>query len=144
MPAQIYPLVADFKTGWPQWSGFDLEDSSIHYTYSGPDNGIGTERSWTSNKMGDGSQKIIKADPQTGIEFELIMRQNPIPIAGKIVFEPLGNSTKVTWHDDGDMGKNIVFRYMAKFMDKMMGKIFETSLATLKSKAEQNSEGLKK
>src|SRR5258707_11320671 len=59
--ATIYPLVADFKTGWPQWSAFDSEDPAIRYRYSGPDAGVGASRSWTSMKMGDGVQRIVKA-----------------------------------------------------------------------------------
>ena len=135
-PAQIYPLVSDFKTGWSQWSAFDFEDPTIQYSYSGPSEGVGAERSWTSKKMGDGSQRMLMANPQIGVVFELVMKQNPIPISGRISFETIGNTTKVTWHDEGDMGNNIPLRYLGRFMNNMMGKNFETSLNTLKQKAE--------
>lgn len=137
-PAEkIYPYLANLKTGWPQWSAFDFEDPAIQYTYSGSDEGVGAERSWISKKMGDGSQKITKADPKNGIEFELTMKGNPIPIQGRITLATLSNGTLVTWHDEGDMGENILFRYLAKFMDKFMGKAFEKSLQTLKEKTEK-------
>jgi hypothetical protein len=135
---QIYPLIANLKEGWPQWSAFDLEDPTIQYSYSGPNEGEGAERSWISTKMGDGYQKITKATRVSGIEFELGMPKNDILIHGKISFDILPDTTVVTWTDSGDMGANPFKRYMGALMDKMMGSTFEKSLAALKQKAEDS------
>jgi hypothetical protein len=136
-PAQaIYPLVADFKHGWPQWSDFDYEDPDIQYNYSGPDLGAGASRSWISTKMGNGSQTITTADTATGVHFELKMENTKFGLNGNINFEPVDTGTKVTWTDSGNTGNNIFFRYMASMMDKMMGNTFERSLAKLKEKTE--------
>ncbi len=134
-PEALYPLISNFQEGWPQWSAFDYEDKDIQYTYAGPDEGVGAERFWVSKKMGNGSQKITKADPETGIEFELRMEGNDLLIHGKLAFEPAERGTKVTWTDSGDVGSNIPYRYLAQMMDKMMGETFERSLGTLKVKA---------
>ena len=139
----IYPLVANFKTGWPQWSTFDYEDPTIKYDYAGPDQGAGATRSWVSKKMGDGSQVITTADPVSGIGFQLQMAQNGFLLNGRIACEPAGNSTKVTWTDSGEVGNNLFFRYMASLMDKMMGRTFEKSLAELKEKAETTANAKK-
>lgn len=53
----IYPFVANFKTGWPQWSTFDYEDPSIQYSYSGPEVGLalpvpGFPRKWGMRRKG--------------------------------------------------------------------------------------------
>lgn len=133
---KIYPYVANFKTGWKEWSAFDYEDPSIVYTYSGPDEGAGAFRSWTSKKMGDGSQTIIRANPQTGIDFVLRMDQNKFTLKGKVILESDNSGTKVTWRDEGDSGSNPFMRIMGALMDKMMGETFEKSLATLKEKVE--------
>ncbi len=69
----VYPLVANFKSGWPQWSAFDFEDPSIQYSYPGPEEGVGATRSWVSKKMGNGTQKTIGADPASGITYQLQM-----------------------------------------------------------------------
>src|SRR5687767_13273543 len=66
-PAAIYPLVANFKTGWLHWSAFEATDPTIQYIYSGPDEGVGAKRTWTSQKMASGFQTITKANPQTGV-----------------------------------------------------------------------------
>lgn len=132
----IYPLVANFKTGWPQWSAFDNEDPAIQYSYSGPEEGLGATRSWISKKMGDGAQKITGADPATGVAFQLQMTQNGFLLNGRIAFEPSGTGTKVTWTDFGEVGANPLYRYMASMMDMMMGPAFDKSLAALKQKSE--------
>src|SRR5688572_15961277 len=68
-PAEkIYALVANLKTGWPQWSEFDKQDPDILYTFDGPELGVGAKRSWLSKKMGNGWQEITSANPTTGVE----------------------------------------------------------------------------
>jgi hypothetical protein len=132
----IYSFVANMKTGWAQWSEFDYEDKTIQYTYSGAEEGAGAERSWTSKSMGNGHQKITKADPSYGVDFDLSM-DNGFSMKGQIHFEAMPNAfTKVTWIDEGDVGGNPFSRYMGLMMNKMMGGTFERSLATLKQKAE--------
>jgi hypothetical protein len=138
-PRAIFGYVASFKTGWPQWSDFDYEDPNIQYSYSGPNMGMGATRSWISDKMGNGSQTITTADPAKGITFELKMENIKFGLNGKIIFEPAGSSTKVTWTDSGNTGNNIFFKYMATMMDKMMGTTFDRSLAKLKEKAEAST-----
>ena len=136
----IYPYLVNFKTGWSEFSDFDNKDPDIQYFYVGPAEGVGSSRTWKSPQMGDGQQTIVKADPETGIQFELQVLKNGFLLNGEIKMEPLpGGATKVTWHDWGTTGNNVLFRYMAVFMDKMMGKTFESSLEKLKRKAEVKS-----
>jgi len=55
----------------------------------------------------------------------------------QFVLEPVGTSTKITWSWNG---QNLYFmKLMGVFvnMDKMMGKHFESGLASLKSLAEK-------
>jgi len=136
-PGALLPLVANLKTGWPQWSAFDNEDPDIKYSYSGPDEGPGAARSWVSKKMGDGSQNIVRADTK-GIEFELRMERSNFAMKGTMDFEPaaVGSGTKVTWTDSGEVGFNPMYRYMFTFADQIMGPTFEKSLQALKQKAE--------
>jgi hypothetical protein len=125
-PAKIYPLVSNLETGWSQWSAFDHEDPNIKYTY------FTGGREWKSEKMGDGWQSLTKADPESGIEFELVMKKNNFKIDGQIHFQRVPEGTRVTWKDWGPAGSNPIHRWMTLFMDKMIGKNFEKSLAKLK------------
>lgn len=135
-PESIYPLIANFKQGWSQWSTFDSEDPTTRYTYSGPEEGIGTFRSWVSKRMGTGTQKIVKADTNSGIEYLLKINNNQFKLTGVIAMQPEGNATKVTWTDSGDVGNNLLNRYFVLLIKWSVGKSFESSLAKLKLKAE--------
>lgn len=132
----IYPYLANLRDGWPQWSAFDRTDPEIIYTYSGPEMGVGSSRAWISKKMGNGTQKIVAANPQTGVEYELQMKESDFLLRGKLILQPEGKDTKVTWVDAGEVGMNPMHRYFARLMDKMMGPAFEESLRLLKEKVE--------
>jgi len=134
-PAVIFPLIANLKTGWPRWSAFDAEDPSLQYTYAGPDTGAGASRSWTSKKMGTGTQTITTADPNTGVRFVLMM-SNGFKINGEISVQPSAQGTWVAWTDHGVVSWNPLHRWMARSLDKKMGPMFEKSLLTLKREAE--------
>jgi hypothetical protein len=133
----ILPLVSDLKTGWGQWSTFDQEDPGIIYSYSGPPAGAGAKRSWVSKQMGNGDQTIVKADPKTGVQFQLVMTDYDVHLDGQLSFEPAGQGTKVTWTDQGSLGHSPLQRLMGVMMDSMMGKTFEASLGNLKAVAEK-------
>lgn len=135
-PEKIYPLIANMKEGWPQWSAFDKEDPNIKYSYSGPAVGDGSSRSWVSSKMGNGIQKITKADPKSGIDFEISMDNGGFVMFGSITMEKDPAGTKVTWRDGGDMGANPVYKIMGYLMDPMMGKTLQQSLDRLKDQIE--------
>ncbi|HWU44230.1 MAG TPA: SRPBCC family protein, partial [Bdellovibrio sp.] len=96
---KIYPLVANFKTGWSRWNAFDKEDPNIQFSFSGSEEGNGAMRSWTSTKLGNGYQKITKADPQSGIDFVISMDGGGLLILGSLTMEPASDGTKVTWRD---------------------------------------------
>ena len=134
-PAKITPLVADLKAGWPRWSSFDDEDPGIVYSYPNPKPGVGSERAWTSKKMGNGSQRITQANDQ-GVGFTLDMPDYNVHLSGSLAYSPEGSATRVTWTDEGEVGRNPMQRIMMRFMDKMMGPQFEKSLAKLKENVE--------
>lgn len=133
-PGALLPLVANLKTGWPQWDAFESGQPDVHYRYSGPEEGPGAARSWTSSTIGNGSQEIVRADVRA-VEYEL-RRANGFAIHGILSFDPAVGGTRVTWTDSGEAGDNPANRYLATFMDRMMGATFEKSLATLKQKVE--------
>lgn len=137
-PEKIYPMIANMKDGWPQWSAFDKEDPNIQYSYSGPAMGDGSSRAWISSKMGNGIQKITKADPKSGVDFEISMDNGGFVLFGSITMDKDPAGTKVTWRDGGDMGANPIYKIMGYLMDPMMGKTLQQSLDQLKNKVEAN------
>ena len=108
-PAQIYPYISNFKTGWGQWSAFE---------------------------MGNGILTITKTVAQRSVEFRLHMIPDHFSTSGEIKLEPLQQGTKVIWINRGEMGSNIFFKYMGLMMDKEFGKPIEESLSNLKKLVE--------
>lgn len=126
---------------WSPW--FDL-DPNAKYTWSGPDNGVGSKLSWVGNKdVGSGSMEIKESKPSDALKIALDFGD-----MGKadshFALAPSAAATKVTWSFDSDAplafdGKfvwNVIGRYMCLFMDKMVGADYDKGLAKLKSLVE--------
>lgn len=133
---RIYAEVANLHnfTKWSPWN--DEKDKTLQYTYSGPEIGVDAQQDWTSEKMGKGWLKIVKADPDTGIVYDLFIDMGSMQssLTGAIEFESTGDQTTVTWTDRGDSGNNIFKRWMsALFVTKMLGPDLEKGLAKLKA-----------
>jgi hypothetical protein len=134
-PEAIYPLIASFKDGWSQWTPFKYDKTPV--TYEGPDEGAGAVQRWNGPDSGDGSLKIVRADPARGVEMELSLMQESYKASGSLLCEPAGpGQTKVTWVDDFDMGNSPYRRWFGLALPAMIGKEFDKGLVTLKEKAE--------
>jgi hypothetical protein len=105
--------------------------------YSGPESGTGAKWSWQSKKEGSGTMTLIATDPARKVAFDLYFPDVGTTSQGQLDFVPDNNSTKVTWTMNGDMGSNPMYRWMALFMDRMVGPDFDTGLANLKAVAEK-------
>jgi hypothetical protein len=135
---RIYDSVANL-TKWPEWSPWnDTKDTSLKYTYEGAEFGEGAQQNWTSNKMGTGWLKITKANPETGISYDLFIDMGRIKsnLQGEIAFESVEGQTKVTWIDRGQ-NKNIFEKWMALSMGSMLGKDMLLGLNNLKAIVEK-------
>ena len=133
---KVYALVANPR-GWKQWSVWNQRDPAMQIEYSGPESGTGAKWSWKSKTQGDGTMTFTATEPARKVAFDLYFPDFGTTSQGELSFVPEGNSTRVTWTMNGDMGKNPVFRWIALGADSMVGKDFETGLANLKAVAEK-------
>jgi hypothetical protein len=132
---EILPWVNQ-PSRWSAWSPWTSDkDSSLAYKYEGPEQGIGAISKWESKKFGDGMMKVTEADPATGVKFDLDFHKGN-PCRAAIKFEPVSESTKVTWSMDGAVSRNPVDRYFTFLIDKLVGKDFEEGLGNLKKRVE--------
>jgi hypothetical protein len=137
-PTAIYPWIASFKEGWITWSPFGIAaDPGMHIAYDGPVSGVGATQRWTASKKGDGQMRIVAADPQQGVRYQLTM-VNGFNISGHIALSPEGANTRVVWTDDGEF-TNPVSRYLGLFMPRMLEPSLARGLASLKAQAEQHT-----
>lgn len=135
-PEEIYPLIADFARGWPRWSPFGrAEDPAIEFTYLGAESGVGARQSWKSRKLGEGTMVISRADPEKGITFELATQG--FTLTGTLELQRLSEGARLTWTDEGDVGRNILFRYLTLlFADRIVGKNLARGLANIRALVE--------
>lgn len=135
-PEVILPFVADLHQ-WKNWAAWNNEmDPSMQTTYSGNAQGAGATMSWKGEKMGFGTLTITQADPQKGVRYEMKMEEQQTPAQGQINFEAAGESTKVVWIDEGDMGLFLPGRYFVSMLEKQLGEHFDIGLKNLKKLAE--------
>jgi effector-binding domain-containing protein len=135
-PEVIYGLVSNFA-GWHIWVPWTKEmDSTAVFTTAGPSGEVGQTWAWEGKKMGQGEMVASEQVPGQLLAYDLAFDHGKYKSRGRIKIDQAGDSCKVSWTDDGDLGYNPVARYMGLFMDKMMGPDFEKGLAKLKSVAE--------
>src|SRR5882672_10981835 len=120
---KVYAFVANPKS-WKQWSVWNQRDPAMEIVYSGPESG-------------NGAMTFTSTEPARKVAFDLYFPDFGTTSKGQIDFVPDGNTTKVTWTMNGDMGSNPLFRWMALGADSMVGKDFEGGLANLKAVAEK-------
>jgi hypothetical protein len=132
----IYAQISNFRN-WLQWTAWNqTKYPDMQVKFDGAESGVGASYSWEGKSTGQGNIKLTRADPDKGIAYDLDFEHGKYKSWGTITTEAAGDSVKVTWSNEGDLGANPINRYFGLMMDKMMGPDFEAGLNTLKRKVE--------
>jgi len=135
-PEAVYAQISDFRN-WLQWTAWNqTKYPDMQVKFVGPESGVGAGYSWEGKSTGQGSIKFTRAEPGKGISYDLDFEHGKYQSTGAITFEPSGESIKVTWSNEGDLGANPVNRYFGLMMDRMLGPDFEEGLNNLKRTVE--------
>lgn len=126
-PAEILALAAS-STGYQAFNPYAEADPNLSITPFGPDTGVGSGFRF-EGKDGKGTQTVA-AITETSVSYNIDMGALGQPTQ-RIEAIAVEGGTQVTWHLDSDMGFNPMFRVFGLFMDRMMGKTFDTGLARL-------------
>lgn len=134
----VYPFISDLKT-WNDWTAWNkARFPDMTQEFAAITSGEGASYSWKGKDSGEGTIKIVKSDPEKGISYYLDFAHGQHISTGDIRMEPAGDSVKVTWTNEGNLGMNPINRYFGLLlMDKFMGPDFEKGLTNLKAKAEK-------
>ncbi len=124
------------------WSPWKEKDPTMKITLGAITAGKGASTSWTSKKMGEGSQTIAESVPNRSIKLDLDFKGMGTA-AAFFDFVAEGEAVKVTQSMTSDAGMNPVRRWFNLFADKMMGPIFEKGLTNLKQVSEVRAAALK-
>ena len=134
--ALIYDLTSHFSK-MDLWEPWKDADTAAVYTVVGPDGQVGTYRTWDGKKVGNGQMTLTELIPGQLVGYDLAFDHGKYLSKGKVVIETVGDSSKVSWIDDGDLGYNPIARYMGLFMGKMLIPDFDKGLAKLKKIVEE-------
>jgi effector-binding domain-containing protein len=135
-PEVVYALTSNFKC-WHLWVPWTKEvDSTAVFEMTGEAATVGTSWKWEGEELGNGEMTATQLVPAQLVAYDLAFDNDKYQSKGKIVIEKLGDSCKVSWIDEGDLGYSPVSRYMGLLMDRMMGPDFEKGLSKLKLVAE--------
>ena len=132
---KIYALISDPKA-WTRWTVWNQREPNMKMAFSGAPAGQGARWEW-EGKDGKGNMEFTGAVPDKSVTYRLGFVEMNMFSTGALTLTPQGNATRVSWTNEGDMGRNPMMRWFAPFMDKMMGPDFEAGLAKLKALAEK-------
>jgi len=136
--AAVFPQLNNLKTGFATWNPFvSLDDKTYHVSYSGPEEGVGAMQAWDGKSTGEGTMKILRADPTRGVDYEVVLMHGSYRLGSSFSCEPKGQTTAVTWTCEMDYGNNPVQRYFGALMgEDGLGKPMQQGLESLGKRAE--------
>lgn len=133
---RIYPHL-ESSAGWQRWGVWYRRDADLQVTPSGRAQGAGAAWTWTSRSQGNGRLELTEAEPGRRVAYVLQI-DDFTPSQGELRLEPEGTATRVIWLMQGDVGANPLKRWLALFMDRLVGPDFEAGLGHLKTLVEQS------
>ena len=134
---KMVQLLATPKS-WLKWSPWNTTAMpGMESTYSGPDLGVGAQWSWTQ-EQGNGSLTVNEYEPSKQMSYKLTFEGMNHPMTGNVVFSPDGDNVKVTWSYKGEMGSNLMFRWVMLFVGDAMDDEYQKAIDGL-AKAALNS-----
>ena len=125
-PAAVFPWLDD-PHRWDQWAPL----GEVIATFSGPPRGAGASRRWTHPEVGDGMFTILSTILDREVRYRVEVQGGRMVTEGTLRLSAEGTGTRVTWQEQGDFGRNPLFGYLARSMDRMQGAQMEGSLARL-------------
>lgn len=136
-PEKVFAIVSDLKR-FKEFSPWAEIDPGLHYSFEGPEHGIGQKMSWTSDnpQLGTGSQTVVDYQPNKRFATTLDFGGMGNAIA-YLDFVPVANDTKVTWGFKSLL-RNPLERWMGLLYDRTFGPDNAKGLAKLKALAEQS------
>jgi len=133
---KIYALISAPKQ-WVRWTVWNEREPGMKTAFSGAPAGQGAKWEW-EGKDGKGNMEFTAAEPGKSITYRLGFVEMNMVSTGVLTLTPQGNATRISWTNEGDVGRNPMMRWFVPFMDRMMGPDFEAGLANLKTLAEKS------
>ena len=132
----IFPHVNNL-IAWAAWSPWVKLDPAAHYTFDGPQEGLGASTRWEGKKAGAGRSTITESLKDELVRFRLdFERPMKATNMSDFTFVPQGTSTEVTWSMTGKNSLAGKCVGMVINCEKMLGTQFAQGLGDLKTLVE--------
>jgi hypothetical protein len=102
---------------WSPWNPIAMPD--MKSSYSGPETGVDAKWSWVQEQS-NGSLIVTKYEAAKKMSYTLAFEGFSDPIKGSIELSGNGDTTLVAWSYSGNMGANLLFRWIMLFTDDSM------------------------
>lgn len=132
--ATVFALCNDFRRASLWLPAFEA-DPNARIVYSGPPRGEGSTMRWDGLILGSGSQLITESQPFEHIRTVINPGESSEAHAW-FDFIDTGTSTAVRWTFEADYGYNLVGRYAALLLTRVIKRDYEFGLANLEAIAE--------
>lgn len=130
-PSALFPLLATLPR-WPEWTPWNTNRfPDLTMRFEGPDSGVGATMVASGKSSGDGTVKIIDANPARGLAYTLDFKHGTQLFTGAIRFTNAADGLLVTWTLDAELGRNPLKRWAGFALDPLMGGDMEKGLANL-------------
>lgn len=134
-PPVVYDELNSYEN-FNKWSPWFAKDPDTKYTFEGPEEGVGTKMSWTSDhkEVGDGSMWLVENEENKMVNSRMAFGNYPGEPNARFVLEDAENgATKVTWTYEEEL--HGIAPLFAVFFDleSMLGPDYEQGLSSLKT-----------
>lgn len=130
-PATVFEYV-NSQEKFHSWSPWADMDPQMQLVFFGPEHGVGSSMSWSSDvpQVGTGVQRITISEPPQRV---VAVMEFDGQASSEMEFEltPEGNQTKVTWRYRVKFDNNPVSRYVGLALDDVLGPHYERGLEKL-------------
>ena len=134
---EVFPVLATLRR-WPDWTAWTTNRfPDMTLRFEGAESGVGAMMIAAGKSSGDGTVKIVKADPTTGIAYTLDFNHGMQIFAGAIHYMNTPDGLRVTWTLDAELGVNPLKRWAGLAMGSLMGGDMEHGLVKLKVQVEE-------
>ena len=117
----------DSPEGWAAWTPWP--DSGL--VREGPERGVDARISWNDPELGAGSFRLVEVQRPERVSYAVEVGGGAMRMEGSIALVAEGGGVRVTWHEEGDLGRNPLMGYWALFMDRAQTTELQKGLARL-------------
>lgn len=115
---------------WPQWSPMPASGIELF----GPPEGTGAGLRWDDPQYGRGEVRILDAEKDRSVEYEVSIEGGRMSVRGSLMLEPAPGGTKVVWREEGDFGRNPLLGFAARRMPATQADAMRAGLLKLRER----------